>query len=116
MNTKFLNRGIFALCATFLSLHTSAAPVHSAAFTIEQILSAPFPSDLVASPDGNHFAWVSNAAGRRNVWLATHRGSGSGYDSRVLTAYAQDDGQDMADLAFVPRHDALLYVRGGDFE
>jgi hypothetical protein len=55
---------------------------------------------LVASPDGNHFAWVSNDAGRRNVWLATHRASGNGYDSRPLTAYAQDYGLDMADLAF----------------
>jgi dipeptidyl aminopeptidase/acylaminoacyl peptidase len=116
MNTQFLNRGIFALCATFLSLHTSAAPVHSAAFTIEQILSAPFPSDLVASSEGDHFAWVSNAAGRRNVWLASHRGTGDGYEVRPLTAYTDDDGQDIADLAFVPRHEGVLFVRGGDFE
>jgi dipeptidyl aminopeptidase/acylaminoacyl peptidase len=124
MNTSLLNRGLFALCATFLSirftaaapLHTDAAPVHSAAFTIEQILSAPFPSDLIASSDGNHFAWVSNDAGRRNVWLATHSASGNGYDARPLTAYIEDDGQDMADLAFVPRHDGVLFVRGGDFE
>jgi dipeptidyl aminopeptidase/acylaminoacyl peptidase len=124
MNTSLLRGGLFALGATVLSIriegaapvHADAAPVHSAAFTIEQILSAPFPSDLVASRDGNHFAWVSNDAGRRNVWLATHRALGNGYDSRPLTAYAQDDGQDMADLAFVPRHDGLLFVRGGDFE
>src|SRR6202046_1837736 len=116
MNTKFLNRGMFALCATFLSLHSSAAPVHSAAFTIEQILSAPFPSDLWASSEGDHFAWVSNAAGRRNVWLASHRGTGDGYEVRPLTAYTDDDGQDIADLAFVPRHDGVLFVRGGDFE
>ena len=43
----------------------------AAAFTIEQVLSAPFPSDLIAAPDGNRFAWVSDARGRRNVWLAT---------------------------------------------
>jgi dipeptidyl aminopeptidase/acylaminoacyl peptidase len=116
MNTSLLNRGIFALCATFLSLHTDAAPAHSAAFTIEQILSAPFPSDLVASSDADHFAWVSNEAGRRNVWLASHRASGDGYDVRALTAYTEDDGQDLADLAFVPRHDGVLFVRGGDFE
>jgi dipeptidyl aminopeptidase/acylaminoacyl peptidase len=122
MNRDLPRGGFAALCAILLVRVAAAAPVqagapvHAAAFTIEQILSAPFPSDLVASPDGNRFAWVSNDAGRRNVWLATHRGSGSGYDLRVLTAYAQDDGQDMADLAFVPRHDALLFVRGGDFE
>jgi len=114
MNTSLLNRGLLALCATFAA-HTDAAPAQSA-FSIEQILSAPFPSDLVAASDGNHFAWVSNEAGRRNVWLATHRTSGEGYDARPLTAYGEDDGQDMADLAFVPRHDGVLFVRGGDFE
>ena len=124
MKTSLSHRGFFLLCATCLSIritaaapvHSDASPVHPAAFSVEQILSAPFPSDLVASSDGNHFAWVSNDAGRRNVWLATHRASGNGYDSRPLTAYTEDDGQDMADLAFVPRHDGVLFVRGGDFE
>ena len=44
-----------------------------AGFSLEQILSAPFAADLVASPDGRAFAWVSNARGRRNVWLAEAR-------------------------------------------
>ena len=123
MNTILLDRALSVLCATCLTISLAgAAPGHSdaaastGAFTIEQILSAPFPSDLVASSDGNHFAWVSNAAGRRNVWLATHRASGNGYETRPLTAYTEDDGQDMADLAFVPRHEGVLFVRGGDFE
>src|SRR5580698_2889712 len=112
MKTSLPQRGLFALCATCLSIrvaaaapsHADAAPLHSTAFSVEQILSAPFPSDLVSSSDGNHFAWVSNEAGRRNVWLATHRASG-GYESRPITAFTEDDGQDMADLAFVPGHD-----------
>ena len=50
------------------------------------------------------------------MWLAAHRASGEGYEARPLTAYMEDDGQDMADLAFVPRHEGVLFVRGGDFE
>jgi len=57
MNNSLLRGGFFAVCAAALSIriagaapvHADGAPVHSAAFTIEQILSAPFPSDLVAS-------------------------------------------------------------------
>ncbi len=118
MNTSLLKSALFLLCAPFLSSRVAAASHPGAvegAFTIEQILSAPFPSNLVAS-DENQFAWVSNESGRRNVWLASHRPSGEGYEARPLTAYTEDDGQDMADLAFVPRHEGVLFVRGGDFE
>lgn len=84
-------------------------------FTIEQVLSAPFTSDIVAAPAGRSFAWVSNASGRRNVWLATATADG-GLSSRQATHYTADDGLDIADLAFVPHHDQLLIARGGDFE
>ena len=92
------------------------APVPGRAdqFTLEQVLSAPFPSDLVAAPDGGRLAWVSNAAGQRNVWVAAPKGAG--YETRRLTNYSQDDGLEIADLAFVPKSGAVLFVRGGDFE
>jgi dipeptidyl aminopeptidase/acylaminoacyl peptidase len=111
MKIGLVIRGFFALSAL-----TLAASAHSASFSIEQVLSAPFPSGLVASTDGDHFAWVNNEAGRRNVWLASRSATGKGYESKQLTAFADDDGQDMADLAFVPRHEGVLFVRGGDFE
>jgi len=94
---------------------TLPAAGRGAPFTLEQVLGAPFPSDLVAAPDGARFAWVSNASGRRNVWVAAP-GAGGGYSSRMLTRYADDDGLEIADLAFVPKSGALLFVRGGDFE
>src|ERR1700761_2004419 len=111
MKTTRLYGSCFALSA-FLFV----AAAHAASFSIEQVLSAPFPSGLVASADGNRFAWVNNEAGRRNVWLASRNASGKGYESKQLTSFSDDDGQDMADLAFVPRHEGVLFVRGGDFE
>jgi len=39
-------------------------------FTIEQVLSAPFPSDLVAAQRGQRVAWVFDAQGRRNIRAA----------------------------------------------
>jgi dipeptidyl aminopeptidase/acylaminoacyl peptidase len=93
-----------------------APTAHTASFTIEQILAAPFASDIVAAPAGRTVAWVSNARGRRNVWLAVEAARGAPFVARVLTHYSADDGLDIADLAFVPNHQQLLYVRGGDFE
>jgi len=34
-------------------------------FTLDQVMSAPFPSDLVAAPVGGKVAWVQNAKGVR---------------------------------------------------
>ena len=89
-----------------------AATAQQKSFTIEQVMSAPFPSDLVAAPAGGKVAWVFDAAGARNVWVAEP----PDYKGRALTSYASDDGQDIAQLAWTPDARSVVYVRGGDFE
>lgn len=79
-------------------------------FTLEQVLSAPFPSGLVAAPSGGAVAWVQNAEGIRNVWFAAP----PNYEGRPLTAYTEDDGQQIGNLAFTPDEERILYARGGD--
>ena len=81
-------------------------------FTLEQVLSAPFPSDLVAAPAGGKVAWVFDAQGVRNIWVAEP----PDYRARAITAYTADDGQEIAELAWTPDARAVLYTRGGDFE
>ncbi|HLV96869.1 MAG TPA: hypothetical protein VKS44_16875, partial [Candidatus Acidoferrales bacterium] len=86
------------LSALLLFAYTAfAAPAgrHSAKqeepekFTIEQVLSAPFPTDLTPAPAKGLFAWVFNAEGKRNVWVAKPGSGRSGYSSRQLTNYSQ---------------------------
>ena len=84
-------------------------------FTLEQVMSSPFPTELVASPAGGRVAWVFEARGVRNIWVAEPSG-GEGYHSRQLTRYTLDDGQDVGELAWTPDGRAIVYVRGGDFE
>ena len=81
-------------------------------FTLEQVMSRPFPESLTAAPTGGSVAWVVNAGGVRNVWTA----SPPAYKGRQATAYTQDDGQDINELAWTPDGKTLIYVRGGDFE
>ena len=84
-------------------------------FTLDQALSAPYASDLVASQESGSFAWVENEQGKRNVWIATPNGSG-GFTSRRLTSYDQDDGQEIDEVAWTPDGTHVVYGRGGDFE
>ena len=54
-------------------------------FTLQQVMSAPFNSELIAAPAKDRFAWISNVEGRRNIWVAEP--SGDGYTSRAITNY-----------------------------
>src|SRR2546429_4437962 len=70
-----------ACLAAALVLTTGIAPAaaQQRSFTIEQALAAPFPDELVAAPAGGAIAWVCNAQGVRNIWIATrphHQGRG----------------------------------------
>ena len=105
---------ILAPAIALLLLATPAAC--PAPFTLEQVLSAPFASDIVAAPAGRAFAWVSDVRGRRNLWLALARAPNGAFAPHSLTHYSSDDGLEISDIAFLPRHEELLYVLGGDIE
>lgn len=79
------------------------------AVSLETLLSTPFPSEIAAAPAGGHVAWVQNAKGSRNVWVA----SAPDFASRQLTSYTGDDGQDITTLTWAPDGRTVLYVRGG---
>ncbi|MCU0444818.1 MAG: prolyl oligopeptidase family serine peptidase [Microscillaceae bacterium] len=79
-----------------------------AQFSLEQILDAPFPTELQASPVGNRVAWVFNIRGSRNIWLA----EAPDFKPQQLTDYQGDNGQMLSSLCFSPDGNFLIYVRG----
>lgn len=94
------------LLAFFISLPLAA---QQPAVTLEGILSAPFPTELLAAPAGGKLAWVQNAKGVRNLWVAEP----PEYRGRPVTRYTEDDGQALGGLAWSPDAKILVYVRGG---
>lgn len=103
--------GILRVSALWVAWFALAAlPLRAQArFTLEQILKAPFPSELTAAPKANKLAWVQNAEGVRNIWVA----EGPGYQGRQVTRYQADDGQEISSLRWTPDGRGLVYVRGG---
>src|SRR5665213_446562 len=81
-------------------------------FTVEQVLSAPFPSEMVAAPGGGAVAWLLNERGARNVWYA----AAPGFKGVALTSWTEDDGQDLGQLHFTADGKSVVFVRGGDLE
>src|SRR6185295_10759499 len=78
-------------------------------FTLEQVLSSPFPSDLVASKQGDKVAWVFDTLGKRNIWIA----EAPGFKGRQLTRYDKDDGQEITEPVFSPDGAWIAFVHGG---
>jgi len=97
-----------------LSLIVVLAPmVHSVpaqSFTLEQVLSSPFPTDLITSRKGDKLAWAFDAEGKRNIWIA----EAPAYAARQLTHYDKDDGAELTDLVFSPNGGVIACARGNE--
>ncbi len=93
-----------------LARHGNAA---SPEFTIHEVMRAPYPSDLVAAPKDSAVAWVFDEEGRRNVWIAD---AANGTRARALTAYTEDDGSHIGELAWSPDAAFIAYTRGGTLD
>ena len=94
----------------FLFVLSFACQGAAATFTLEQVLSSPFPSNLVAASRAGRVAWVFNAKGSRNLWIADV----PSFAARPVTHYSGDDGQPIASLRITPDGRTLVYVRGSE--
>src|SRR5437660_1363007 len=81
-------------------------------FTLDQVLSSSFPSELTAATHGSRVAWVFDAKGVRNVWVAD--GPDFVRTARPLTHYTADDGQPIASLRLTPDGKTVLYALGSE--
>ena len=77
--------------------------------SIREIDGAPFAATIVAAPAADAVAFVLNARGVRNIWVTDSTRGGA----RKVTAFTQDDGQDITSLAFGTDGRTLYFVRGG---
>ena len=82
----------------------------TAAFSLEQVMSSPFPTNLVAAEHASRIAWVFAAKGERNVWVA----DAPGFEARRVTHYSGDDGMPLAALKLTPDGRTVVYVRGSE--
>ncbi len=99
------------LVTFFLTLICTTAAAQSL-FVLEQILSSPFPSGLIAATHGSRIAWVFDAKGVRNVWVAD--GPDFIHTARQVTHYIADDGQPIASLRLTSDGKTVLYALGSE--
>jgi dipeptidyl aminopeptidase/acylaminoacyl peptidase len=98
---------LLPLAVALLVIVTGRSDAQS--FTLEQVMSSPFPSELTVSKRGDKVAWAFDAEGKRNIWIA----EAPTFAARQLTHYDQDDGQELSDLLFSSNGNTVGFVRGG---
>ena len=79
-------------------------------FTVDQVLSAPFPYGLTSAAHAPRVAWVFDNKGERNIWVA----DAPDFAPRQLTHYKGDDGQAIASLRLTPDGKTIVYTRGSE--
>ncbi len=87
----------------------ATAQTHPATYTLNDVMQAPFASDMLAAPTGAAVAWVFNAKGCSNIWVAD---PSHGAKARQITPYTEDDGFDIGELAWSPDAKSIAFTRG----
>jgi dipeptidyl aminopeptidase/acylaminoacyl peptidase len=98
---------LFLCMILIVLLHSTTALSQNV--TLENIMSSPFPSNLISATNHNRIAWIFNDKGIRNIWIA----DGPKYKAQKVTPYTKDDGQELGGLCFSPDGSIIVYVRGG---
>lgn len=84
------------------------APLDAQDFTIEEILSPPFPYELVSASAADRIAWIEYERGMRNVYTATP----PEFRPVRLTEHSKDNGRDLTGLQISDDGSILLFIRG----
>src|SRR6266849_3865738 len=94
----------------FIQFLVSAPGAAAVNFTLEQVMSSPFPSNLVAASRRGRVAWVFDAKGVRNLWVA----DAPNFAARQVTRYEGDEGLPIASLRITADGRTLVFVRGSE--
>jgi dipeptidyl aminopeptidase/acylaminoacyl peptidase len=95
------------LSLVFLAASTTA---FTQSFTVEQVMSSPFPTQLTSAAHAEVVGWAFNNKGSDNVWIAI----APDFTGRQVTHYVGDDGQHIASLKITPDGRTVVYARGSE--
>lgn len=102
---------IMAMALLLLPQQGSVIRAQDNNFTLEQVMSYPFPGGLTVSSTGSRIAWTINSEGIRNIYVAED----PTFEARRLTGYTNDDGQALSSVSLSPDGEWCVFIRGGDF-
>ena len=97
---------IFSILVLWTACLSAAQTAPS--FSLEQVMSSPFPTNLVVAQPAGRIAWLFAAKGEHNVWVA----DAPNFEAHAVTHYTGDDGLPLAALKLTPDGRTAVYARG----
>jgi dipeptidyl-peptidase-4 len=77
-------------------------------FTLEEVLSPPYPWSLVSAKNADRIAWVFNSKGERNVWTA----AAPDFKPVNLTGFVRDEVFEIPDIYITDDGKTVVFVKG----
>jgi len=92
----------------FILLLAPSIPLAGQGFSIEDVLSPPFPVEMVSARAVDRIAWISFERGTRNVYTA----AAPDFRPIRLTSWMEDRGRDLTDIRLSDDGEVVVFVRG----
>jgi dipeptidyl-peptidase-4 len=106
---KTRRTSVFFVCVLCLFV-TAAQTSAEGTFTLEQVLSPPYPWELVSAKNADRIAWVFYSQGERNVWTA----AAPDFKPVNLTGFARDEVFEIPEVQIADDGKTVVFVKGGD--
>lgn len=94
----------------YLLLLGYSSTVFAQSNSLRDLLSTPYVGKVTGAAKADRLVFAVNEKGHRNVYLA----EGPVYKIQKLTAFDQDDAQELSSLAISDDGKWVIFVRGGD--
>lgn len=97
------------ICLVLVFSLADLAMAEEGTFTLEQILSPPYPWSLVSAKNTDRIAWVFYSKGERNVWTA----AAPDFKPVNLTGFARDEVFEIPEVHITDDGKTVVFIKGG---
>ncbi|MBN2244251.1 MAG: S9 family peptidase [Candidatus Aminicenantes bacterium] len=97
------------LISILIFLLTLGSVLAESSFTLEQVLSPPYPWSLVSAKNADRIAWVFHSQGSRNVWTA----AAPDFKPVDLTGFGRDEVFEIPNVYITDDGKTVVFVKGG---
>jgi dipeptidyl-peptidase-4 len=103
------NRLSVIIIAVALAAGTAGSVAADRTFSLAEVLSSPYPSDLVAAKRADRIAWIMNDRGARNVWTA----AAPDFRPVNLTVFGRDEVFEIDEVLLTDDGRTAVFIKGG---